>query len=49
MSSQFYTIFAVILGSGVGYKLNFPAGAMVGGLLGIAHAGNGEVKKFKSQ
>ena len=34
MSSQFYTIFAVILGSGVGYKLNFPAGAMVGGLLG---------------
>lgn len=34
MSSQFYTIFAVVLGSGIGYKLNFPAGAMVGGLLG---------------
>ncbi|MCD7953260.1 MAG: AbrB family transcriptional regulator [Synergistaceae bacterium] len=34
MSSQFYTIFAVALGSGIGYKLNFPAGAMVGGLLG---------------
>ena len=34
MSSQFYTIFAVVLGSGIGDNLNFPAGAMVGGLLG---------------
>lgn len=33
MSSQFYTILAVVAGSAAGYKMNFPAGAMVGGLL----------------
>ena len=33
MSGQFYTIMAVIAGSAVGWKLDFPAGPMVGGLL----------------